>query len=219
MPAPFTITQKKSRDNFTFEEYYKILEEVKQTYGTIDPTIRISPPEAYAADSQVAYGQPTKPTLISKFENLVLSDVGPVTREYISLLRGYLIQKYPSLSPVIQNISQEDTRIINEYLDIPEMQRYLTVNGYNSYVQYWQAYQDYRAITPKYPQRATPGNLEKNNPLVFGKRNANLFIPYVTTTVVPNATQVNRQTQQQQQQNLSQKQNTNIVSNITQSPK
>lgn len=213
MPAPFTITTTKSRDNFTFEEYYKLLEEVKQAYGTIDPTLNPSSP-TYTNDIRQAYGQPTKPDLIKKFENLLFIDVAPITREYIELLRGFLTQKYPYLAPPIQNVSTQDTRIQNEYLDISEMQRYLTLNGYNSYTQYWQAYQDYRAITPKYPQRSTPGTQELNNALVFGRRNANLFIPYIAPVIVPNPTQINRQTTQQQQQNQQQQQRTNLVNNI-----
>lgn len=213
MPAPFTITKTKSRDNFTFEEYYKLLEQVKQTYGSIDPTVRADSP-TYAADSQAAYGQPTKPELIKKFENLVLTDVGPVAREYVSLLRGYLTQKYPYLAPAIPNVSQQDTRIQNEYLSILEMQRYLTLNGYNSYAQYWQAYQDYRAITPKWPQRSPLGTQELNNPIMFGRRNANLFIPYIVVTPIPNAAQVNQQTQTQQNKNQQSKQQTNLVNNI-----
>jgi hypothetical protein len=210
MPAPFTITTTKSRPNFTFEEYYKLLEEVKQTYGTIDPTVRITPPSVYASDSQAAYGQPTKPELIIKFENLILTDVGPIAREYVGLLRGFLVQKYPNLAPAIQNVSQVDNRIQREFLSIPEMQRYLTLDGYNSYAQYIQAYQDYRAITPKWPLRSTSGQ-ETNNPFIFGRRNANLFEPYVVVNITPNPTQINRQTAQQQQQNQLQQQRTNLT--------
>jgi hypothetical protein len=211
MPAPFTITPTKSRDNFTFEEYYKLLEEIKQTYGVIDPTLNPSSP-TYVNDVRQAYGQPTKPDIVKKFEDLLSADVTKITREYIGLLRGFLVQKYPRLAPAIQNVSQIDNRIQREFLSIPEMQRYLTLNGYNSYVQYWQAYQDYRAITPKLPLRGTIGTEEQNNPIVFGYRNANLFAPYIITpTVTPNPTQINRQTAQQQQQNQLQQQRTNLT--------
>jgi len=214
MPAPFTITTAKSKENFTFEGYYKLLEKVIQTYGTIDPTLNPSSP-TYTNDVRLLYGRPTEPPIILELKNLIRINITPVIREYIGLLRGFLTQKYPSLAPPIQDVNTIDNRIQREYLDIPEMQRYLTLNGYNSYVQYWQAYQDYRAITPKIPLRETIGTDEKNNPLVFGYRNANLFAPYIISPViVPTPTQINRQTTQQQQQNQQQQQRTNLVNNI-----
>ena len=215
MPAPFTVTTTKSRDNFTFEEYYKLLEEVKQAYGTIDPTLNPSSP-TYTNDVIEAYGQPTKPDLIKKFENLLFIDVDPIAREYVSLLRGFLTQKYPYLqaTPPPQNPS-EIWNIQKEFLSISEMQRYLTPNGLNSYRQYWKAYQDYRDITPKYPLRETTGTEERTDPLAFGYRNVNLFAPYIISPViVPNPTQINRQTSQQQQQNQQQQQITNLDNNI-----
>jgi hypothetical protein len=213
MATPFTITSTKSRSTFNFEDYYKLLEEVKQTYSIIDPTLLATSP-TYAEDSKAAYGQPSKPDLIKKFENILFIDVGPIARDYVKILREFLAQKYPNLSPPISNVSTEDTRIKEEYLSISEMKKYLTVDGYNSYIKYWQAYQDYRAITPKYPQRSTPGKQEYNDPLVFGRRNANLFIPYIAPIAVLSASQVNQKTLAQQKQNQQQQNNVNLTKNM-----
>jgi len=210
MAAPFTITDVKSRNNFSFEDYYKLLNEIKSTYGAIDPTVNAAKP-SYSSDSKNAYGQPSKPDLIKNFENTLFIDVGPVIRDYVRILRESLSKKYPNLSPPITNVSTEDTRIKDEYLSISEMKKSLTIEGYNSYVEYWQAYQDYRAITPKWPQRSTPGKQEYNDPLVFGRRNANLFIPYEAPTVVPNAVQVNNQTLAQQKKNQQQQSGVNLT--------
>lgn len=213
MAAPFTTTDIKSRSNFSFEDYYKLLNEIKSKYGYIDPTINIpipSPPSYI----EMAYGQPSKPDLIKKFENTLLVDVGPVTRDYVRILRESLAKKYSNLSPPIANVSVEDARIKDEYLSISEMKEYLTIDGYNSYVKYWQAYQDYRAITPKFPQRTTPGKQEYNDPLVFGRRNANLFIPYIVPTVALNANQINNQTIAQQKQYQQQQNGVNLTKKI-----
>jgi hypothetical protein len=80
-------------------------------------------------------------------------------------------------------------------LTIDEQTSFLGEESYNLYSQYWKAYQEYRKITPRMPVRGTPGKLEYNHELVFGRRNANLFVSYIPPTISPTPKEVNAKTE------------------------
>jgi len=203
------ILNKKPRITFTFEEFYKLLQEIKDTYGTLDPTSVTTNKEAMKA----AYGIETEPDIVKKFKNIVGTDIGPVIRELNGLLRDQLAKKYPSLNPAVPNVSTFDSRINDEYLSIEEQKKFLG-EQFDLYSKLWKAYQDYRDIAPKLPPRATPGKLEFNHALVFGRRNANLFTSYNAPSITLSPTEVNNQTKSDKKTTNSKITASNIIGKI-----
>jgi hypothetical protein len=215
---------RKQLPGFTFENYYNTLKEVVDTYTTVDPLISPSYDpitKSYVSDAayyeaiKKQYGTKDEPEIVTQLKNFFIgNNIGPITREYNTILRKQIAVKYPELNPPILNPSTEDTRIKEQYLTIEEQKKTLGEESFNLYEKYWKAYQDWRKITPKLKERTTPGEKEYIQALVFGRRNANLFSSYTAPSVNFSATQINTQTIAQQKQNQQQQNSVNLTKNI-----
>lgn len=148
--------------------------------------------------------------------------IAPPLRSYISeVLQPALYNKYNL------PLSTDPLSITNQFLDIDTQKNILrsvfkykendpkgipdqlTPNeGFELYKKYWNANRALRNKTPNFPPRDTTGTGDFTDPLVFGRRNLNLFSSYGTfpgetdpkglalrINVTPTPNQVNNQTE------------------------